>query len=50
MTARAAARCARRPVVPVNWRGVCVAGAALAGVLIALWLASQRIGVRQVTQ
>ena len=33
-----------------GWRGVCIAGAALAGVLVVLWLASQRVGVRQVTQ
>lgn len=33
-----------------GWRGVCIAGAALSGVLIALWLASQRVGTRQVTQ
>ncbi|EGD06279.1 hypothetical protein B1M_02185, partial [Burkholderia sp. TJI49] len=33
-----------------GWRGVCTAGAVLAGVLIALWLASQRIGARQVAQ
>ncbi|KVZ89739.1 MFS transporter [Burkholderia ubonensis] len=33
-----------------GWRGVCAAGAVLAGALIALWLASQRVGARQVTQ
>ncbi|KVV33994.1 transporter [Burkholderia ubonensis] len=33
-----------------GWRGVCVAGAVLAGALIALWLASQRVGARQATQ
>ncbi|KVE09734.1 MFS transporter [Burkholderia anthina] len=33
-----------------GWRGVCIAGTALSGVLIALWLASQRAGTRQVTQ
>ncbi|MCA8320875.1 MFS transporter [Burkholderia cepacia] len=33
-----------------GWRGVCIAGAALAGALVVLWLASQRVGVRQVTQ
>ncbi|KVT41056.1 hypothetical protein BGV66_25995 [Burkholderia ubonensis] len=33
-----------------GWRGVCVAGAMLAGALIALWVASQRIGARQATQ
>ncbi|MBY4829889.1 MFS transporter [Burkholderia dolosa] len=33
-----------------GWRGVCIAGAALAGTLVALWVASQRVGVRQATQ
>ncbi|KVD88745.1 transporter [Burkholderia stagnalis] len=33
-----------------GWRGVCTAGAVLAGVLIVLWLASQRIGARQAAQ
>ncbi|KWD74072.1 MFS transporter [Burkholderia ubonensis] len=33
-----------------GWRGVCAAGAVLAGALIALWLASQRVGARQATQ
>ncbi|KVN81517.1 MFS transporter [Burkholderia ubonensis] len=33
-----------------GWRGVCAAGAVLAGALIALWLALQRIGARQATQ
>ncbi|KVM04378.1 MFS transporter [Burkholderia ubonensis] len=33
-----------------GWRGVCAAGAVLAGALIALWLALQRIGARRATQ
>ncbi|KUZ69856.1 transporter [Burkholderia ubonensis] len=33
-----------------GWRGVCAAGAVLAGALIALWLASQRVGARQAAQ
>ncbi|WP_322066025.1 MFS transporter [Burkholderia ubonensis] len=33
-----------------GWRGVCAAGAVLAGALIALWLASQRVAARQATQ
>ncbi|KWK71093.1 hypothetical protein WM16_20490 [Burkholderia ubonensis] len=33
-----------------GWRGVCVAGAMLAGALIALRVASQRIGARLATQ
>ncbi|HEF4769149.1 MFS transporter [Burkholderia multivorans] len=33
-----------------GWRGVCAAGGVLGGVLVAVWLASQRVGAREVAQ
>ncbi|RAB26434.1 MFS transporter, partial [Burkholderia multivorans] len=33
-----------------GWRGVCAAGGVLGAVLVAVWLASQRVGAREVAQ